>query len=215
MKLVIFAAAVLYSATSAFAQLEKGSTYLTAQVGGSKSKRDLFNTNSVIAYTGTIFNASIDYGYLFAGKWAVGTQLNYYHAIDINRYYDNVQSNQIQSQSESYIRALTNVFTSAFYVRRYFLFAPRLYAHIDGGFGGNLQLVSAATSGDKVTGAGVAIFLTPGASYFITKRFAITAGLSGLALNMMNWHGDIQGPRHTSLELKTRPLTIGASIYLR
>lgn len=208
MKPYVIVVVMLCFAISAFAQLEKGNTYLVGQVGGQKLKNDWYGANAVHNHTATIFNANVDYGYLMSSKWAVGAQLNYHHQIDINRFYDP------QPYGESYDRSLSNEFSGAIYARRYFSLAPRLYAHIDGGLGCNLELINVTPSGDKFFVTGASLFFNPGASYFVGKRLAITTGLSGLSLGWSKWYGDVQGRSHP-FDLKTRPLTVGLTMYLK
>jgi hypothetical protein len=197
MKDLIVVVVLLCSAISSFAQIEKGRSYLSGQIGGGST----MTTYDDAAATGQkkhhAYNVTISYGYLLSDKWAVGLSLN-------------TNGNNITYNNAAGSTKAGGYYISP-YARRYFSIGDKFYIHVDGGvkferstYKYNLSSVPTLTKDDtKAT----SVFISPGLSYFIANRFALTANLGSLSYVSSKQTGS------TALDSGTQN-TIGASFGL-
>jgi hypothetical protein len=151
-------------AFSSYAQIEKGRTYVSGQLGGGSTKTSYETPASV---TGpekqTNFSLTASYGYLVADSWAVGISIN---------------GSNNSTKYNNQIKATGNGYGFSPYVRKYFSIGEKFYFHLDGGvdyqvekseFKNPTAPITTTDSNAKSTW----VYVSPGFSYFLSNRFAL------------------------------------------
>ncbi|HEX8061236.1 MAG TPA: outer membrane beta-barrel protein [Cyclobacteriaceae bacterium] len=202
MKTILIALA-LCSATASFAQIEKGRSYLTGQIGGSSSNTTYDTPSNSGIEKQRAYNVSAGYGYLLAGKWAVGLSFN---ASGNKALYNNNTRDQSMGYGISP------------YVRRYFSIAEKFYVYLDGGLGytqtKSTFKVPGNTTDTHIKAASV--FITPGVTYFLSDRFALNASFGSLYFRNSKVTGTSQAGYHQKdfyANFALNAIGFGASVF--
>lgn len=177
MKTFITATVVLLITTSSFAQLEKGAQFLSGQLGGGVSKTDYAtqSPNSTVPAKDRNYNITLSYGYLVADTWAVGLSAS--------------AGNQSTDYTNNFSTTNPN-YTVSPYARKYFSIGEKFYVHLDGGVRYAASKLTSKvptqpTQTDKTTTTSV--YVSPGLTYFLSNRFALTANLGSLSYGQIDW----------------------------
>jgi outer membrane immunogenic protein len=156
-------------ACSSFAQIGKGRSYLSGQVGGGSNKTSYSDPNVTGPEKRNHYDLGVSYGYLFADTWAV--------ALSVNGG-GNTTTYNTQNKSTGTDYGISP------YVRKYFSLGEKLYIHLDGGLSyQNVKSKYEAPSTPSVTDSSkiTSIYVSPGLTYFLSNRFALTANLGSVA----------------------------------
>jgi len=195
-------------ALSSFAQIEKGRSYLSGQIGGGSSKTSYDNPAGVTGIEKqSSFSLTASYGYLIADSWAVAFSVN--GGNSVTKY-----NNQMKSTDADY--------SLSPYVRKYFSIGEKFYFHLDGGV--NYQIVKSEfkspTSPITTTDShakSTSVFVSPGLSYFLSSRFVLTANLGSLNYNHQKLTGDVPYDNRTKNGFNTSfglsSIYFGAAIF--
>ena len=153
----------------AFAQLEKGKSFLTGSISyiAAGSKRDTQPTTANNS-TGT---ASLGYGYLIKDNWAVGLTTSYY-----KYHYKNTYDSDYSGYDDSSLRIGP-------FVRRYFTLGEKFFFYLDGGVRADFDKTRSFNSNSPTTEEktkGPSLYIQPGVTYFVSNKLALQAGLGGI-----------------------------------
>lgn len=170
---IIFTLIALCGAVTAFAQIEKGMSVLTGNIslsgGDQATTTDANGVSSTVNSKSKGFGTSISYGYFVANNWVIGLRGSY----GVNR--SDLEGNNSKSMSRASNTGM------AIYTRRYFLIAERFYFHVEGGLSYSYGVTNSKVDTDPVwnseTTATSVIYVNPGLTYFVTKKFAVTANI--------------------------------------
>jgi hypothetical protein len=168
----LFTLIALCGALTAFAQIEKGRSYLTGQVSlsdGTQHAESSFDgtVQSSSSHVGS-FGANVSYGYLVADNWAIGLNGN---------------SNLSKTSNANFV-SKGNGNGLSVYARRYFPVANNFYVHVDAGLSRSTSTSQSKAQTDpewsKSTSETSSVYLSPGATYFISSRWALTTYLGSV-----------------------------------
>ena len=181
-----------------FAQVQKGRSFVTGQLGfGGQDNKTAHSKTSNLNIAGT-------YGYVFKDNWAVGLSPGYSNSETTNEY-------------ASYTTKGYNV---SVFARRYLQVVDKLYFSVQGsvGYYGNKSTEDYILTNEydnRSDSKGVNISLSPGATYFVTDRFAIEAFLTGISYSRSKENSS-SGTSHNNtfaLNIGITSLSFGASIF--
>lgn len=148
-------------------------------------------------------NISAKYGYLVADRWAVGIGPSF--------------------RSQIYKYALTteshfNSFAVTPFVRRYFPVGEKLFLHLEGGIGFDFQrafqIGAGGVTSPVVKTNNPSVYISPGASYFVTPKVALQAALGTISYS---WTMDVNGDTTSTgfgASFGLSSFFLGAAIYL-
>jgi hypothetical protein len=200
----IFTVIALCVAYSSFAQIEKGRSYLTGEIGGGSSKSDYHNQLVTGPSKQSSYSGLLSYGYLVADSWAI--------ALLVSGSGNKVEYNNQNTSSGSGLAISP-------YVRKFFAIGEKLYLHLDGGVSYNsleskYEQPSTPTVhyDTKITN----VYVSPGLSYFVSDRFALTANLGSLSYVNSNDKTDGGGKttrKGLNASFGLTSFSFGASIY--
>jgi|ERR1041385_3844670 hypothetical protein len=203
---IYFTIIALCFACSSFAQIEKGRSYVSGQVGGGSTGTNYDYPNlSTGPLNQKSFNVDVSYGYVFASSWAVAL------------------SGSIANYSTNYInqtRSSGKVYGISPYVRKYFSIGEKFYFHLDGGVNyletkSKYKIPPSATSTDGTKSASV--YVSPGLTYFLSNHFSLTANLGSLNYTHSRSTGGSPYQNTTSNGFNTSvgfsSITFGAAIF--
>jgi outer membrane immunogenic protein len=161
----------------AFAQVQKGRSFLSGSVGYSSTKPD----NPPAGETKFFNRFAVDakYGFMIGNTWAIGVAPSF------------------SSQTQKYTNGGKNVsndLTVGPFVRKYFALSDKFFLHLDAsysyeqitGYQESPLLPGGKQDSPKTTSNVAAI--TPGASYFISDKVALTAMIGKLAYSKYKNH---------------------------
>ncbi len=194
-KIALIGAVALFGLSNA--QIAKGTSYLSGQVGYYHSEKDEFSTtrkDDVIRILPTA-------GYFVNNNLAVGLGVGYKSAVTKYRVDNGAINNVIE------IKDTDNAFVVAPFLRKYWTLSDKLYIFgqlqvplefgqekldfNNEGDGGDPILSAAFTQKNNYTNIGVNI--KPGLDYFITKNWSIEATIGEFGYN--TYKRDIDGAR--------------------
>ncbi|WP_223600811.1 outer membrane beta-barrel protein [Chryseobacterium sp. GVT01B] len=194
-KIVLMGAVALFGLSNA--QIAKGTSYLSGQVGYYHSEKDEFSTirkDDVIRILPTA-------GYFVTTNLAVGLGVGYKSAVTKYKVGNAAISNVME------IKDTDNAFVVAPFVRKYWTLSDKLYIfgqlQIPLEFGQEkLDFNSEGNGGDPILSApftqknnytNIGVNIKPGLDYFITKNWSIEATIGEFGYN--TYKRDIDGAR--------------------
>ena len=194
-KIVLMGAVALFGLSNA--QIAKGTSYLSGQVGYYHSEKDEFNTvrkDDVIRILPTA-------GYFVTTNLAVGLGVGYKSAVTKYKVGNAAISNVME------IKDTDNAFVVAPFVRKYWTLSDKLYIfgqlQVPLEFGQEkLDFNSEGNGGDPILSApftqknnytNIGVNIKPGLDYFITKNWSIEATIGEFGYN--TYKRDIDGAR--------------------
>ena len=165
-------------ASSSFAQIEKGRSYLSGQVDGGGGKTDYDNPD-LNDQKQSSFGLNLSYGYLVADTWAVALSVS-------GGTNTSTGANQYKSTGRDY--------GVSPYVRKYFSIAEKFYFHLDGGvnYSTEKSTYKTPTSPTSVdyNAKTTSVYIRPGLTYFLSNRFSLNANLGSLNYSHSRATGD-------------------------
>jgi Outer membrane protein beta-barrel domain len=183
----------IFMSMIASAQIEKGSSFVSGQLS--------HRINSSDAFKSTDFTVGGEYGYILSSRWALGINTSYKFS---------------RQQLPNNLTQYQNNLNAGIFARRYFALTDKLYLNLDGMAAiGNRKSRSESNFGTPLTSTfnELRLSVTPGATYFVTRKIALNLNLGQLMFTKSLSTPPEQ--RTFTLEAGISRLSVGMSIYLR
>lgn len=182
----------------ALAQIQQGRSFLSGGIGFNVNNPSNPQPGEVKQFTH--FDVNAKYGFLVGDTWAIGISPSY----------------SLQRQTNTDSKNVSNDFAIGPFVRKYFSLNDKFYFHLDASYSyekvGGYTQPSGGNKIDAPKQTSNVIAITPGASYFITDRVALTATLGRLSYTKFK---SDNGNNSSGFDLNfgLTSLTLGAAVY--
>jgi hypothetical protein len=183
----------------AFSQVQQGRSFLSGGIGFNSNKPASSQPGEPNQFTH--FDVNAKYGFLIGDTWAIGISPSY--------------SSQMQEYTNTSKNTSTDFGIGPF-VRKYFPCSDKFYFHLDASYAyERLGGYTKDATGNKIDApkqTSNVIAITPGASYFVTDRVALTATLGKLSYtNLKNGSGNKSSGFDLMFGISS--FTLGAAVY--